>query len=268
MNYQNNDVVVLGCEGMLGRAVDKVIEASDYYQSIPYELGFDITNVTDVSRLTGAKIINCAGIVRGRYDVSAKRMGEVNALAPHMIAAVAKRLIHVSTDCVFDGSKGPYVESDEPTPSDHYGMSKLIGEIDYAPHLTVRTSFVGFGQRGLLRWLLTQEHGATVSGFRRWLWNGLYVDTVARHLVRLLDDPITDIVHIEGPLISKYELLDMLATTIRPDLTVSPSVSSDKNMVLKSERLVWGDAPDTTFSWTTMIEEIKDYYEANEKLPW
>lgn len=276
MNYQDSDIVVTGANGMLGRAVVKAIAANDYYRAVRYVSGeMDIANVTDVVRLTGAKVINCAGIVRGRDDVTSKRMGQVNALAPHLLAAVAKRLIHVSTDCVFDGSKGPYVESDEPSPIDNYGMSKLIGEVETQNSLTVRTSFVGFGQRGLIRWLLDHRQEGTVPGFRRRIWNGLYVETLARHLVRLLDAPITGIVHIEGPIISKYDLLVIIAKAIRPDLFVEPSLftqlpySQDStNMVLKSERLVWGDTPDTTFSWTTMIEEIKQYYEANEKRPW
>lgn len=260
MIYQDTDVVVTGANGMLGRAVVKALEGSDYYRAIPYRSGFDITDMSETNaiRLTGAKIVNCAGIVRGRHDVTAKRMGEVNALAPHMLAAVAKRLIHVSTDCVFDGTKGPYVESDEPTPVDNYAMSKLMGEVDYAPHLTVRTSFVGFGQRGLLRWLLDQPQDAVVPGFRRWLWNGLYVTTLARQLMRLLDDPITGILHIEGQMTSKYELLDMLAKAIRPDLHVSPSVSQDSNMILKSERYDWSI---WNFGWIDVIEELKADYE-------
>ncbi len=261
MNYQDNAVVVTGANGMLGRAVVKALEASDYYRAIPYRSGFDIADMSETNaiRLTGAKIINCAGVVRGRHDVTAKRMGEVNALAPHMLAAVAKRLIHVSTDCVFDGTKGPYVESDEPTPIDNYGMSKLMGEVETPSALTVRTSFVGFGQRGLLRWLLDHPEGATVPGFRRWLWNGLYVGTLARQLVRLLDDPMTGILHIQGPLISKYELLDMIAKAIRPDIHVSPSVSSDSDMFLKSERYDWTI---WNFAWSETIEELKADYEA------
>ncbi len=265
MKFQDSDIVVTGADGMLGRAVVKAIEASDYYRAVRVVSGeLDISHRGDVSRLTGATVINCAGIVRGRDDITAKRMGQVNALAPHWLAAVAKRLIHVSTDCVFDGTKGPYVESDEPTPAGHYGYSKLMGEIDYAPHLTVRTSFVGFGTRGLLRWLLDQPNGATIPGFRRWLWNGLYVETVARHLVRLLDDPMTGILHIEGPFISKYELLEMIAKAIRPDITVSAAIYPnilDKNMILKSERYDWTI---WNFGWIDVIEELKTDYEVEE----
>lgn len=263
MIYQDNDVVVTGANGMLGHAVVKALKASDYYTAIPFKSFFDITDVTNVSRLTGAKIINCAGIVRGRHDVTAKRMGEVNALAPHMLAAVAKRLIHVSTDCVFDGTRGPYVESDEPSPYDNYGMSKLMGEVDNPSSLIVRTSFVGFGQRGLLRWLLDRGKDNKISGYHNWLWNGLYVGTLARQLVRLLGDPMTGVVHIEGPEINKDLLLSILAVAVRPDLKIITTESiTNKNMILKSERLVWGDTPDTTFTWSEMVEDLKADYEA------
>lgn len=254
-----NYVFVTGANGMLGRAVVKVLENTDYYTPFPIiRSGMELTDF-DYGVFIGGKIINCAGIVRGRYDVNQREMGLVNGLVPHRLAKIAERLIQVSTDCVFDGTKGPYGEWDNPTPIDNYGMSKLIGEIWYGNHLTVRTSFVGFGQRGLLRWLLDQPEGATVPGFRRWLWNGLYVETLARQLVRLLDEPITGILHIEGPEISKYELLDMLAKAVRPDLFVNPSCSDDKNMMLKSERMDWSI---WNFGWIDVIKDLKADYEA------
>ncbi len=255
-------VFVTGANGMLGRAVVKALEQNETYTPWPLtRSGLELTDF-EYGVFTGSPIINCAGIVRGRHDVNQREMGLVNGLVPHRLAKVAGRLIQVSTDCVFDGTKGPYSEWDNPTPIDNYGMSKLIGEIWYGNHLTVRTSFVGFGQRGLIRWLLDQPEGATVPGFRRWLWNGLYVGTLARQLVRLLDDPMTGILHIEGPITSKHRLLAMIAKEIRPDLHVSPSVSQDSNMILKSERFVWGDTPGTTFWWIDMIEELKADYEA------
>ena len=260
----DNDIFVTGANGMLGRAVVKAIGDTQFYRPIAYLN--DVTNMEQVERLlTGAKIINCAGIVRGRDDISAKRMGVVNSFAPHVLAGVAKRLIHVSTDCVFDGSKGPYVETDEPTPADNYAMSKLSGEVGYGPHLTVRTSFVGFGERGLLRWLMDRGKGDKISGYHNWLWNGLYVGTLAHQLVRLLDDPMTGVVHIEGPEINKDLLLSILAEAVRPDLKIITTESiRNKNMILKSERLIWGDAPDTTFSWKTMIDELKADYEVEQ----
>ena len=256
-----NYVFVTGADGMLGRAVVKVLENNDYYTPFPItRSGMELTDF-NYGVFIGGKIINCAGIVRGRYDVNQREMGLVNGLVPHRLAKIAERLIQVSTDCVFDGIKGPYGEWDNPTPIDNYGMSKLIGEIWYGNHLTVRTSFIGTGNRGFLNWVLSHPYGGKVEGYRRWIWNGLYVSTVARQLVRLLDDPMTGIVHIEGPTVSKYELIDMIIKAVRPDLFLIEANSDPKNMILKSERLVWGDTPDTTFSWNDMIEELKADYE-------
>ncbi len=257
--YADNDVVVTGADGMLGRAVVKALEGSDYYRAVRFVSGeMDIANVIDVVRLTGAKIINCAGIVRGRDDVSAKRMGEVNGLAPYILADIAKRLIHVSTDCVFDGTKGPYVESDEPSPIDSYGRSKFIGEPDGVNSLTVRTSFIGMGERGLLRWLLNHPQGATVPGFRQWLWNGWYISAVAYQLVKLIDEPIIGILHLEGPTISKYDLIEKIIKAVRPDLYLVEANSDPKNMILKSERR----QDFLACTWDCMIEDLKADYEA------
>ena len=72
---------------------------------------------------------------------------EINSLLPHRLAQLSDdcsvRLIHFSTDCVFSGDKGMYLESDTPDATDIYGRSKLLGEVDYKPHLTLRTSIIG-----------------------------------------------------------------------------------------------------------------------------
>ena len=50
------------------------------------------------------------------------------------------KLIHFSTDCVFDGKIGLYKETDIPLPQDFYGLSKLLGELKSKKNLTIRTS--------------------------------------------------------------------------------------------------------------------------------
>ena len=76
----------------------------------------------------------------------------INSLLPHQLAQMAAargaRLIHFSTDCVFSGRRGNYVEDDEPDPVDLYGRSKLLGEVTAPNALTLRTSIVGRELRG------------------------------------------------------------------------------------------------------------------------
>lgn len=80
----------------------------------------------------------------------------INAHAPAVMAEEAKalgaRIVHFSTDYVFDGTKeGPYLETDQPNPASVYGRTKLEGEqaiiAAAIPHLILRTSWV-YGMRG------------------------------------------------------------------------------------------------------------------------
>lgn len=98
-------------------------------------------------------VINCAAYtdVDGAEGDPAKAQA-VNAQGAHNVADVASRVIYVSTDYVFDGSKAaPYVESDHTNPLSSYGRSKLDGEratLTAGPHnLVVRTSWL-FGSGG------------------------------------------------------------------------------------------------------------------------
>jgi len=223
---------------MLGRAVVRALEANakDF---IVHKVG---SQSGDPLVVTGPYIINCAGIVRGRADVNLYRTVKVNALLPHWLAQQdnLKRLVTVSTDCVFDGLSGPYSESSQPTPTDLYARTKLAGEVlGNEKVLTVRTSFIGFGQRGLLRWLLTQRENAIVPGYVDHMWNGFYVGNVAKALVYLcLRTRLTGLLHFSGNTMSKAELLRLVAGRLRPDLTVwDQELNGPRNHVLVSNRL-------------------------------
>lgn len=104
--------------------------------------------------------------------------------------AVGARLIHISTDAVFDGRRGNYRETDEPNPFSVYGQTKLLGEqrvLDAYPSATVaRTNFFGWspsGKRSILEFFVNSlRSGTHVSGFTDFVVTSLYV----RHLAALL----------------------------------------------------------------------------------
>lgn len=153
-------------------------------------------------------IINCAGLTKQRVSVFPwVAFMTTNALGPHNLALQAEqggaRLIHVSTDCVFEG-RGPHLEDGIPDAADVYAISKRAGEVVYGPHLTVRTSFVGFEGRGLLHDLQTLR---SVSVSRNLLWSGHTVDTIADVLVMLATLPyLAGMLHIPGTHQNRYTL--------------------------------------------------------------
>lgn len=217
-----------------------------------------------LERCPGAVVINCAGIVRERMHVNPVRAAWVNSVGPQILALHAARVLQVSTDCVFDGAitEGAYLEDSPPSPLDQYARSKLLGELREAPHLTVRVSFVGLGQRGLIKWLLGHPEGAEVPGYTNWFWNGWTASALARHLVTMVLDPkMTGLVHLPGPeVVIKGWLLQQVAFRLRPDLrivgTVAPQAS---RLVLGSQDEFLGQP-----SWYTMLEELAEEYRSLE----
>lgn len=118
-------------------------------------------------------------------------MVTANALAPHVIAEVAAdrgtKVIHISTDCVFDGREGNYRDSDRPRPHhDLYSMTKASGEVEAARVLNVRTSFIG-PEHGLWQWLVSQPPGGKVEGWASAWWTGSTVWAVVQALADMID---------------------------------------------------------------------------------
>jgi dTDP-4-dehydrorhamnose reductase len=151
---------VVGAGGMLGR--DLVRAAGEGAIALT-RAELDVTDraaVLDVLR--GATVVNCAAYtnVDGAESESAKAHA-INADGARNVADAAERVLYVSTDYVFDGSKAePYVESDPTGPLQEYGHSKLAGERATAEandnHLVVRSSWLfGAGGRNFVDTMLT-----------------------------------------------------------------------------------------------------------------
>lgn len=150
-------ILVVGANGMLGR--DLLSQAGETARGVDID-EIDITSLESTERIVRTLkpeiIINCAAYtdVDG-CESNAETAMQVNAEGVAHLAMASReigaRLVHVSTDYVFDGAKGsPYVEDDAPHPLGVYGESKLAGEMNAAfnpDHLIVRTQWL-FGLQG------------------------------------------------------------------------------------------------------------------------
>lgn len=144
-NSADSRVLITGASGQLGFAVTKALEAEGFDPLALSRRDLDITGKKDIdeafARLAPDVVINCAAFT----DVDAceelvEEAFRVNCLGPALLAAAARRagarLVHVSTDYVFDGEKGsPYSEGDRPNPVNVYGASKLAGELAVSSQL-------------------------------------------------------------------------------------------------------------------------------------
>lgn len=155
-------VIVTGAHGMLGQDLVAALTRCGHEAVATDSADLDITDPEAVARLATGEfgpfqwLMNCAAYTAvDRAEEEAQAAYEINGLGPAYLAQAASmaggKMLHVSTDFVFDGRKGePYTEDDPPNPISAYGRSKLAGEraILGQPHVVVvRTSWL-YGPHG------------------------------------------------------------------------------------------------------------------------
>lgn len=161
-------------------------------------------------------IINAAGIIKQR-EYSIQEMIAVNSLFPHTLNNLKNRcgceVIHITTDCVFNGKKGGYNENDPHDCLDDYGRSKSLGE---NPNLTnIRTSIIGeekSNMKSLLEWVRSNRN-KNIDGYENHLWNGLTCLELAYIIEMIIvnKDYWQGVRHLYSPnTVSKYELVSMI----------------------------------------------------------
>jgi dTDP-4-dehydrorhamnose reductase len=110
-------------------------------------------------------------------------------------------IVAISTDAVFDGTKGAYTEADEPRPLNVYATTKLLGEADVVATggTVLRTTFLGPAPTSLVGWLVAQlSAGATVTGYADARFTPLFAGDVAEAVCRVLQNPVEGVLHIGG----------------------------------------------------------------------
>ena len=224
---------IIGIRGMLGSAL--AIEAQ--------KAGHEIVDYRNIYSLTAPVVINCAGIVKQRRNTTPSMMADANTALPFILAETCNaygltypaRLIHISTDCVFDGAdNAPYSEDSKPVPTDAYSRTKLAGEV-YAPHLTVRTSFVGFGKQGLLFDLIQNKNGV-IEVPKRARWTGHTTIAISHILLQLAERDVSGLLHIPGEAVSRIDLVRKLSVAFGLNIIVEGTTKAGIDRRLISNR--------------------------------
>ena len=136
-------------------------------------------------------------------------------------------MLHISTDCVFDGKKGFYNENDLPNAYDLYGKSKHLGEVGYGCGITLRTSIIGHEIspqiHGLIEWFLRQQN--IVKGFTKAIFSGLTTLELTNVILDVVipSQLVGGVYHVASKAISKYDLLKLTAEVYNKDIEILPS---------------------------------------------
>ena len=249
----------------LGPAVDAVLDESHTLTGVDVDRPDAVAAA--VMRVKPDVVVNAIGIVKQlRTAKAAIPTIRINALLPHELAELCAtegaRLVQISTDCVFSGSRGSYRETDPPDPPDLYGRTKLLGEVGDAPNaLTIRTSIVGrelTGTVGLFEWFLSQGRGP-VRGFSRAIFSGVTTQALAALIAEVIATApdLAGVWHVSAAPIDKCTLLGRLRDALGLEVEVVPddSLVIDRSLDSSRFRAETGWVPPT---WETMLADLAE----------
>ena len=253
-------VVVFGSSGMLGTYVKKVMSTDFLVRCInrdEYDCMHDtIQKLDDIfsSAMKGnadqsTTIINCIGIIPQKLSSTPEETNyreyiKINTMFPHQLQSIAKthnaRLVHITTDCVFDGILGEsYDENDTHTETNIYGTSKSLGEPP-AGATVIRTSIIGEAitprSPSLLEWVKSNKNN-TIQGYKTHLWNGVTCLQLAYIIKRIIHDNLfwDGVRHIYSPrVVSKYDLCCYISKSFNLNVNVTPTDTRPVNKSLVS----------------------------------
>lgn len=235
------DVVVLGASGMLGHAVARHLHNRGYEVHVSYSseeqssrntrykssFVLDAKVQTQLNNIPDAEyVVNCIGAIPQKASYERRSMFDINARFPQLLARHCSRrfqkLIHVSTDCVYSGVRGGYVESDAHDSTDDYGISKSLGEPQNC--MVIRTSLVGFelnSKFGLFSWAASQ-HSKAIDGYTNHFWNGVTNYQFAAICDKIIRDKlhVNGLRHVFSTKLSKHDMLVKLSNKFDLNLQV------------------------------------------------
>jgi dTDP-4-dehydrorhamnose reductase len=261
------NVIIFGSTGMLGNYVYSIFSNENKYNIICINRkDFDVM-IDEWSKLNKILkdilkkddvIINCIGSIPQKNDINKdyEIFIKTNTLFPHKLSELSNKydckLIHITTDCIFDGTKGNYTINDSNSAKDVYGISKYLGEPSDVT--IIRTSIIGeenTGKKSLLEWVKSNKNGS-INGFIDHYWNGITCLTLAKIIKKIVDEDLywTGVKHIFSPnIVSKYDLCLYINEIYELNIEIIPFKTNKKYMTLSGE---------INFEIDNIYEQIKE----------
>lgn len=273
-------ILILGSAGMAGHVIkshlslyNEKLEIYDIARSELYVKPshlLDVTNFNElhnlINNLKPDFIINCVGILNKTAEENPDLAILINSYLPHFLEKETKntlsKIIQISTDCVFSGAKGGYIESDFKDGVGFYSQSKALGEVINNKDLTIRTSIIGpelnSSGIGLLHWFLNQKND--ISGYSAAFWSGVTTLELAKFIYNVIttNSELTGVFHLTNNLkIDKYSLLKLFQNIFK--LNTFKVHSSDKYQIDKSLINTYNKNVFTVSDYETMIHEMRKF---------
>ena len=238
-------VLIVGSTGMLGNTL------LEYFRYLKYDIKTLNRGDLDLSKCSNQELefkiidsecdilINCAGLIKQRKGTTTTDFIAVNSLLPHRMADICetqgKKMIHITTDCVYDGTEGEYNEDSIHDVFDSYGRSKSMGEPENCT--VIRTSIIGeekTNKLSLLEWVKSNE-GKEINGYKNHKWNGLTCLQVGKVMNNIMEGNLfwDGVKHIHSNEVNKYDLVSMINEIYNLNIKITPmddNISVDRTL--------------------------------------
>ena len=275
-------ILVLGIDGMIGHKIaqslsdDFIIIGTTRKKNISKNIGikkaefvlhnFLTDNTLDLLKSTNPDvIINCVGKTIRRGVSENKNNSEIlNSELPHILNKWAiqnnKKFIHFSTDCIFSGKKGNYLDYSKSDVNDLYGITKSKGEVDNNKSLTIRCSIIGreiFNHTELFEWLFSMKD-KKIEGYKNVIYSGVTSTWMGKTIKHIIKNQIelNGIYNISSTPISKYDLLIKLSAAFDLNVDISQNLNIKSNKVLISKKFTEITGIKSP-NWDDLIDEFK-----------
>lgn len=272
-------ILVLGSAGMAGHVIMQYLRKfedklfiTDIARSSKYispSIQMDITNFNELEEIIEISsfdyIINCIGLLTEKSKDRIDNAILVNSYLPRFLESITSKsqtkIIQISTDCVFSGTRGGYFENDFKDGNDIYSKTKSLGEIINCKDITIRTSIIGPELNpdgvGLFNWFLKSE--GEIKGFTNVYWSGVTTPELAKFIHRIIfGDKLVGLIHLtNNEKISKYKILKSLKKIFYKNnlkITKCNKYKFDKSIINSRNDLKY-NLP----TYETMFEEMKEW---------
>lgn len=264
-------ILILGSSGMLGKTLVDYFDKQKEYEVLGINRSvIDFSNVlyndlfNKIESYKPSIILNSVGLIKQRKNISDHEMIEINAVLPHKLSDISNslgvKLIHFTTDCVYDGKKGKYTENDISNATDIYGKSKSLGEPETCT--VIRTSIIGEEQTNklsLVEWVKSQNN-KNINGFTNHFWNGVTCVQLAKIVNQIIKENLfwDGVKHIYSNIVNKYDLVNYINNEYNLNIHINPVEAIES-----IDRSLFSNYSIDNFSIPNIdqqIKEMKDFY--------
>lgn len=261
--------------------IDRIPSGNKLYNELILDLTCHDKLGLAIKSINPDYVIHCAAITNVENCENDYSLAyTTNALATKNLVSLLAgevKTVYISTDSVFNGESGNYVEDDLPSPLNNYAKTKLAGELFIEGltknHIIIRTNIFGWNRvRGesFAEWVVhSLDQNKQINMFNDVFFSPLYTNTLAGYIDRLLDINFTGRIHLASlNTMSKYDFGVRLAKIFGLNQSLITPSSIEKSSLkarrpkntslrlIKAERLF--------MNLTTIENEIKKFYQDKE----